>query len=99
MLELEAQRNKKIRGWIVRILQRAYPVGLEPETLRRQLNDLGYSVTGRDVEAALAYLKEDGFVENPRFEAMMELENEFYKLTTKGIDLSEGSVSDLGVEL
>ena len=56
-------------------------------------------MTGRDIEAALAYLKEDGFVENPRFEAMMELENEFYKLTTKGIDLSEGSVSDLGVDL
>lgn len=99
MLELEAQRNKKIRGWIVRILQRAYPAGLEPETLKKQLNDLGYSVTNRDVEAALTYLKEDGFAENPHFGAMMELENEFYKLTTKGIDLAEGSVGDLGVEL
>lgn len=99
MLELEAQRNKKIRGWIVRILQRAYPAGLEPETLRKQLNDLGYQVTGRDTMAALAYLKEDGFVENPQFGAMMELENEFFKLTTKGIDLAEGSVQDVGVDL
>jgi len=99
MLELEAQRNKKIRGWIVRILQRAYPAGLEPETLRKQLNDLGYQVTARDTMAALAYLKEDGFAENPQFGAMMELENEFFKLTTKGIDLAEGSVQDVGVDL
>ncbi|MBQ2777531.1 MAG: hypothetical protein IJF50_08510 [Peptococcaceae bacterium] len=98
MLELEAQRNKKIRGWLVRILQRAYPAGLEPGTLKKQLNDLGYTVTVRDTEAALAYLKEDGFVENPHYGGMV-LENEFYKLTTKGIDLAEGTVADPGVDL
>jgi len=52
MFELEAQRNKKIRGWMVRILQRAYPAGMEPDTLRRQLNDLGYQVTVNDTNAA-----------------------------------------------
>ncbi len=98
MFELEAQRNKKIRGWMVRILQRAYPAGMEPDTLRRQLNDLGYQVTVNDTNAALAYLKEDGFVENPQFGAL-DLGNEFCKLTTKGIDLAEGTVQDLGVDL
>lgn len=98
MLELEAQRNKKIRGWIVRILQRAYPAGMEPDTLRKQLNDLGYRVSGNETAAALAYLKEDGFVENPQF-GTLSLENEFCKLTTKGVDLAEGTVQDLGVDL
>lgn len=96
----EAQRNKKVRGWVVRILQRAYPAGLETGTLLRQLNDLGYSVTGKDLQATLAYLQEDGFIELQNFGALYgELNNTFYKLTTKGIDLYEGSVSDLGVDL
>lgn len=98
MLELEAQRNKKIRGWIVRILQRSYPAGFEPNTLCNQLNDLGYKVTVNGTIAALAYLQEDGFVENPQHMAL-GLENEFYKLTTKGVDLAEGTVQDLGVDL
>lgn len=98
MKELEVARNKKIRGWIVRILERAYPAGLEADTLKKQLNDLGYGVTTHDAKAALAYLKEDGFVENPQFGAL-SLENEFYKLTTRGVDLAEGSIRDVGVDL
>lgn len=98
----EAIRNKKIRGWIVRILQRAYPAGMETDTLWRQLTDLGYEVTRGELVASLAYLKEDGFIENPQFGIgglMDGLNNEFYKLTTDGIDLAEGTTTDAGVDL
>lgn len=96
---MEAARNKKVRGWIVRILERAYPDGLEENTLLKQLNDLGYSVTSRDMRASLTYLKEDGFVDNPKFNGFDALSNEFYKLTTKGIDLAEKTIADTGVDL
>lgn len=97
----EAVRNKKVRGWVVRILQRAYPAGFEADTLWRQLTDLGYAVTKSELLANLAYLKEDGFVENPQFgnRLMDSLSNELYKLTTKGVDLAEGTISDPGVDL
>lgn len=98
----EAIRNKKMRGWVVRILQRAYPAGFEIDTLWRQLTDLGYEATRTELQVNLAYLKEDGFVENPQFgigQLMDGLNNEFYKLTTKGIDLAEGTISDPGVDL
>lgn len=97
-----AMRNKKIRGWIVRILQRAYPAGFEADTLHKQLTDLGYAVTKNELIANLTYLKEDGFIENPQFgigSFYDGLNNEFYKLTTKGVDLAEGTISDKGVDL
>ena len=93
--------NKNIRGWIVRILQRAYPAGLEARSLHKQLNDLGYSVTKRELEANVAYLTEDGYLEERKFgnEFKDDLLNKTYKLTTKGIDLAEGSIADEGIEI
>lgn len=93
--------NKNIRGWIVRILQRAYPAGLEERSLHKQLSDLGYAVIRRELGANLAYLVEDGFIEERSFgdEFKEELMNKTYKLTTKGVDLAEGSITDEGVEI
>ncbi len=93
--------NKSIRGWIVRILQRAYPAGLEDRSLHKQLNDLGYSVTRRELSANLAYLVEDSYIEERKFgnEFKEELLNKTYKLTTRGVDLAEGSITDEGVEI
>lgn len=94
--------NKKIRGWIVRILIRAYPAGLDGKSIYKQLHDLGYSVSRRDLDANMAYVLEDGFVTERQFgEIGYEelLNNKIYKLTTKGVDLAEGTTSDYGVEL
>lgn len=93
--------NKNIRGWIVRILQRAYPLGMEDKSLHKQLNGLGYNVTYRELQAHLAYLQEDKFIEKRQFGNGFkeELTNDIYKLTTKGVDLAEGSITDEGVEI
>lgn len=94
--------NKKIRGWIIRILSRAYPVGLEGKSIYKQLHDLGYTVTRRDFDANMAYVVEDGFVEERQFGKISYediLQNKVYKLTTKGVDLEDGTISDDGVEL
>ncbi|HBB28150.1 MAG TPA: hypothetical protein DC000_02685 [Clostridiales bacterium] len=95
--------NKKIRGWVVRILHRAYPAGLEGENLRKQLHDLGYTITKKDFDANITYLVEDGFVEKKTFGASDFdedlLQNKIYKLTTKGVDLAEKSITDMGVDL
>ncbi len=93
--------NKNIRGWIVRILQRAYPAGLEEKSLHKQLVNLDYAITRRELNANLAYLAEDGFIEKRDFgdEFKDELLNTTYKLTTKGMDLAEGNTTDAGVEV
>lgn len=95
--------NKNIRGWIVRILQRAYPAGLEDKSLHKQLNALGYPVTKIELTANLTYLEEDGFIEEKKFGDEFGFDdnlcNKIYKLTTKGIDLAEKSITDTGVEL
>lgn len=94
--------NKRIRGWIVRILQRAYPAGIEDTNIYKQLHDLGYEVTRKDFEVNIAYLIEDGFVEEKKFGETgfnAVLINRILKLTTRGIDLSEGTLKDEGVNL
>lgn len=100
---LFTDHNKKVRGWIVRILERAYPAGLEAKNIHKQLCDLGYSVTEKEFWASIAYLIEDGFLEKRDFGKTSFgqdiLRNEIYKLTTKGVDLAEGTVEDTGVDL
>lgn len=94
--------NKKIRGWIVRILSRAYPAGLEGNSIFKQLHDLGYTVTRKDFDANMAYIVEDGFVEEKMYGDISYeelLNNKIYKLTTTGVDLAEGTLKDSGVEL
>lgn len=93
--------NKNIRGWIVRILQRAYPAGLEEKSLHKQLRDLGYAITRRELQVSLAYLTEDKYIERRDFgnEFRDELLNTTYKLTTRGVDLAERSITDEGVEI
>lgn len=94
--------NKKIRGWMVRILERAYPAGLEEKSIHKQLHDLGYPITKKDLDANLSYLNEDGFIEVRKFggnEYDDILSNKIYKLTTNGVDLAEKSIKDDGVEL
>lgn len=94
--------NKKIRGWVLRILDRAYPAGLEDKTLFKQLHDLGYQITRKDFEANMAYVSEDGFVEIKHFGSCgfeEGLSNKIFKLTTKGKDLVEKTITDTGVEL
>ena len=94
--------NKKIRGWMVRILQRAYPAGLEGKSLHKQLYELGYKITRKDFDVNLSYLIEDSFIKEDSFGGDIfsdTLQNKIYKLTTKGIDLAENSITDAGVDL
>lgn len=94
--------NKKIRGWVIRILERAYPVGLEADTLFKQLHELGYEITRKEFEANVAYLIDAKFIETQKFgELQFEevLHNQFYKLTPVGVDLAEGTVQSKGVRL
>lgn len=92
--------NKKIRGWMIRILQRAYPIGLEADVLFKQLHELGYEITRKEFEANISYLIDDHFVELQKFGEVSfaeTLNNKFYRLTTLGVDLIEGTISDKGV--
>lgn len=93
--------NKIVRGWIVRILSRCYPLGMETLSLQKQLYNLGYKVLKKELKAQLAYLQEDGFIEKISYgdEFRDELVNKTYKLTTKGVDLAEGTIEDSGVSI
>lgn len=94
--------NKRVRGWIIRILQRAYPAGLEEETIFKQLHEMGYELTKKELLQHLSYLVEDDFIQLLQFgktSYQSVLNNKIYKLTTRGIDLFEETITDEGVEI
>lgn len=93
--------NKIIRGWIVRILQRAYPFGMEMLTLQKQLSALGYNVLKKELAVQIAYLAEASYIEERDFgsEFKNELVNTTFKLTKEGMDLAEGTIADEGVSV
>ena len=89
--------NKEIRGWILRICQRAQPYGASFQVIEITLMDAGFHVSLTEIKSHLKYLEDKGYIQ------MEELKQEKVKrrinsITPKGIDLLEGNIeADPGV--
>lgn len=81
--------NQKERGWILRILDRVYPDGLDRDTLKKQLVDLKFLTSEVDIRGNIAYLEDKGLVK------LAEVGNGSFKriivsLTADGKDIIDG---------
>jgi len=91
--------NREIRGWVLRICQRAQPYGASFQVIEVTLMDAGFHVSLSEVKAHLKYLEGKGYIR------MEELKHEGVKrrvnyITPKGVDLIEGNIDpDPGVLL
>lgn len=90
--------SKIIRGWIVRILSRSYPLGIEASMLQKQLNMLSYPVTHLELTKECAYLKEKGFMLERHIKEL-GMDEHVYMLTAGGVDLAEGTIVEEGVSI
>jgi DNA-binding PadR family transcriptional regulator len=89
-------REKLLRGLILDFLNRIYPRDIEKlgviEAFYKEFKP-------KDIEKALEYLKDKGYVEEREMEhpvrrfEMIRL----YKITPRGIDLIEGTLCDNGI--
>ena len=97
----EIQRNKAIRGYIIRCLVKGY----NNAVLTRQLSNAMIAdglVISPDISKYLDYLQGAGYIEftNEKVNAYTAYANDaVIKLTKDGVDLAEGTIDDNGVDI
>lgn len=95
---LEILKAKELRGNIIESLYNLYPQEVTINTLKQLLRYKGYTYE-TEVQKALYYLQGKGYISLVAEEADVEYwENEIV-LTPLGINLAEGDVDDMGVNL
>lgn len=91
--------NNKERGWVMRILDRVYPDGLDQDTVKKQLIDLKFLTSEADIRSNVAYLVEKGLIRKQTV-GTGELERIVISLTATGKDLLDGNILQVtGVDL
>lgn len=98
MEQIQVEKNRAQRGKIVRTLGLFYPDPMELSTLKTSLIQSG-QINVAETEKHLHYLKgkdyitmNDGFIKETT-------EDDLICLTSKGVDLVEGTIADPGVML
>lgn len=95
----QVKRNKETRGSILKTLEMTYPTPMLLESVQRDLPR--YGVSGQtDIDAHVDYLKYKGYI------VLTDADEKVFgdagpmqllKLTPKGIDLLEETITDAGV--
>lgn len=97
----EVQKNKAIRGYILRCLVKGYNNALLVRQITNALVNDGLIITP-DIAKHLDYLEDGGYVEftNKRANAYTAYKQDaIVKLTKTGVDLVEGTIEDAGVDI
>lgn len=97
----EVKRNKAVRGYILRALAKGYNNTL---LVRQVSNSLVHDglIISPDISKHLDYLRDSNYIEftNARVNAYTAYKNDaVIKLTKQGVDLIEGTIDDLGVDI
>lgn len=94
----QADKNRAMRGVIMRRLGDCYPSPTMVESLRNGL--LGHELMpSGDISAYLEYLDDRGYISIQDTGEKFGAPIRYIKLTSKGIDLLEGTISDPGVAM
>ncbi len=97
MNDLEATANKKRRGWILRILVK-HSKPMNDALIIHALDRAGHAISMPTLHGDLEYLREKGYVEDEETgEFGFELHTA--RLTAKGRDILEESITDPGIDL
>jgi len=99
--DVEIRQNKSIRGYIVRALVKGYQNSLLVRQITNALIADGVIMTP-DISKYLDYLKESEYIvfTDRTVNAYTAYRRDaVIKLTKKGIDLVEGTIEDLGVDV
>jgi len=97
-----AVRARRLRGAILQLLHEQSPERLDADVLLGVLERLHYDVTARALAAELDYLRQRGYIdfaalpseELPRLPRII-----WIRITARGADLVEGTITDPGIDL
>jgi len=91
--------NREVRGWILRICERAQPYGASFKVIETALLESGFHMTPSELKSHLLYLEHKGYIHRQEYEKN-NVKRRVNFITPQGIDLIEGNVPcDPGVLL
>ncbi len=96
---MKGMDNKKERGWILRVLDRVYPDGMDTDTLKKQLIDLRFLTGENDIRGDIAYLSDKGLIKQNTV-GNSNFSRTVVSLTSTGKDLIDGNIEPVvGVDV
>lgn len=95
--EVLAMKNKIFRGRVLRTLDNYYPKAIELREVKATLQSGGMTVIS-DIYRIIDYLIDKGYVKSLDGGEMLK-DNDLIKLTSRGIDLLENTITDEGVNV
>lgn len=98
MISKETMMSKKYRGEIMRVLALFYPTPISVKQIRMALLEYGIS-NGASVSKHLQYLVDKNYIDVDKGFSEDFKDEHLLRLSPKGVDLIEGSVSDPAVYL
>ena len=92
-----ATENREIRGWILKICQRADPYGASYSVIESTLLEMGFHLSINEIKSHLIYMTNKGYLKYKEYSAE-GVKRRINYVTPKGVDLIEGNIEgDPGV--
>ena len=98
MMDVKREKYRRIRGAMLKFLAKAHPGAIDSRVLYYLLDDVRYTMTEDEFLSHVIYLSELGYVRKERREAA-GVEVTMYVITPQGLNLLDGFVADVGVDV
>jgi hypothetical protein len=98
MDQVQVVKNKMMRGQVLRTLALFYPSPITISNLKSALITRGMTLTA-DTTKVLHYLADKKYIKVTKGNLAEIEDDDLIELTASGVDLLEGSVDDLGVDI
>lgn len=97
---LDAIGKQVLRGYILNICEKAEPLGAGAEVIAAAMKKEGLVYAREDITAACQYLQSKDFIKIDEVKNdVLGISRSISKITAKGIDLLEGTITESGIEL
>ncbi len=97
-MDARKEQYKRIRGLILKLLVKEHPGAIDLKVVYCLLDDLRYTITEEEFLSHLRYLEDKGFVRREKRKGT-GVEVEFCLITPEGMDLVDGFIRDVGVDV
>mgnify|MGYP001583642064 CR=1 FL=1 len=98
MVDAKKERYKRIRGAILKLLAHQHPGTLDCKVLHFLLDDLKYTISDEEFQSHISYLEQKGFAQKETRKTS-GVEIEMVAVTPHGLDVLDGFVEDVGVDV
>ena len=97
-MDVRREKYRRVRGVILKFLATAHPGAVDSRVLYHLLDDVRYTITEDEFLSHTIYLAELGYIRKEERKAT-GVAVTMYIITPQGLNLLDGFVSDVGVDV